>query len=94
MTLQTTTERSSLEDVLCSKTTVKILKTLRKYGRLNTSEIAGRVNSSFALVASHLRMLENQDILTHADFGVRSHIYRFSESPRAKALIKLLEAWE
>ena len=91
---QATTEKSGIEDVLCSKTTMKILKTLKKYERLKTSQIAGRVGSSFTLVASRLRMLENQSILTHADFGVRSHVYRFNDSPKAKALAKLLEAWE
>jgi ribosomal protein S25 len=91
----TITERTlSIEDVLCSKTTMRILKALKRYGRLNTSEIARKVNSSFTLAASRLRMLENQDVLTHADFGVRSHIYRFNNSPRAIALIELLEAWE
>jgi ribosomal protein S25 len=73
---------------------MKILKTLKKYERLKTSQIATKVGSSFTLVASHLRMLENQSILTHADFGMRSHIYRFNDSPKAKALVKLLEAWE
>jgi len=91
---QATTEMSSLEDVLCSKTTMKILKTLKRYERLKTSQIASKVGSSFTLVASYLRMLENQSVLTHADFGVRSHIYRFNDSPRARALINLLEAWE
>jgi predicted transcriptional regulator len=94
MMLQTKTKRLSLEDVLCSKITMKILKALKKYGRLKTSEIADKVRSSFALTASHLMLLEGQGILTHANFGVRSRIYRFSESLKAKAILKLLEAWE
>jgi predicted transcriptional regulator len=73
---------------------MKILKTLKRFQRLNTSEISRHVGANFRVVTSHLRMLENQDILTHVDFGVRSHIYGFSESPRAKAVVKLLEAWE
>jgi predicted transcriptional regulator len=92
--LQATAERSSLEEVLCSKTIMKIIKTLKKYGRLKTNEIADKVSSSFTLKASHLTLLENQGILVHAGFGVRSHIYRFNGSRRARAILKLLEAWE
>jgi len=73
---------------------MKILKTLKKYERLNTSEIAGFVGSNFQVTASHLKLLEDQDILTHTNFGQRSHIYRFSETSKAKAVLGLLEAWE
>jgi len=73
---------------------MKILKVLRKLERLNTSEITRQVRSNFAATASRLRLLEGQGILAHSDFGVRSRIYRFSESPRAKAVKELLEAWE
>jgi predicted transcriptional regulator len=95
MTLQTKTVRNaSIEDVLCSKTTMKILKALKKGERLNTSEITRMTRSNFADTAAHLRLLEEQEILAHSNFGVRSHIYRFSESPRARAVKMLLEAWE
>jgi ribosomal protein S25 len=56
---------------------MKILGSEEIWG-LRASEIARKVNSSFAIAASHLRILENQNILTHADLGVRSHIYRFN----------------
>jgi predicted transcriptional regulator len=95
MTPQATTKNDlSWEDVLCSRTTMKILKTLKKYQRLNTSEIVRHVGSNFQVTASHLKLLEDQDILTHSSFGARVHIYRFDESLRAKAVLKLLEAWE
>ena len=84
----------SWEDVLCSRTRIKVLKILKKYQRLNTTEIARCVGSNFTAVASHLKVLENEGLLTRADFGVRSHVYRLNESPRAKAIVKLLEAWE
>jgi hypothetical protein len=66
--------------------------TWKRDGATRAGENSGA--SSFTLVALHLKMLEDQDVLTHADFGVRSHIYRVNDSPRAKALIKLLEACE
>jgi predicted transcriptional regulator len=95
MILQTRTRKNvSIEDVLCSKTTMKILKALRMGQRLNTSEITRMIRSNFADTASHLKLLEEQEILAHSNFGVRSRIYRFSESPRAKAVKELLEAWE
>ncbi|MGD0027490.1 MAG: ArsR family transcriptional regulator [Candidatus Bathyarchaeia archaeon] len=83
-----------IEDILCSKTSMKILKALKKFERLNTSEITKKVSSNFTSISSHLRLLEEQEILAHSDLGVRSRIYRFTESPRAKAIQKLLEAWE
>jgi predicted transcriptional regulator len=95
MTLQARTKKiMSIEDILCSKTTMKILIALRKFERLNTSEITRKVGSNFEDTASRLRLLEEQEILEHSNFGVRSRIYKFTESPRAKAVQKLLEAWE
>jgi predicted transcriptional regulator len=73
---------------------MKILKTLRKYERLNTSEIVKHVGSNFHVTASHLKLLEDEGILTHSNFGARVHIYRFSGTSRAKAVLGLLEAWE
>jgi hypothetical protein len=89
-----TNHNMSIEDALCSKTKMKILLSLRKSERLNTSEVASHVGSSFEVTGSFLKLLEEQGILTHSNFGVGSHIYRFSGSPRAKAVLRLLEAWE
>lgn len=95
MTPQATTNHNmSIEDVLCSKTKMKILSSLRKTERLNTSEVARQVGSSFEVARSFLNLLDEQGILTHSNFGIRSRIYRFSDSPRAKAVLKLLEVWE
>jgi hypothetical protein len=95
MTLQARTKRNmNIEDILCSKITMKILKALRKFERLNTSEITRKAGSNFADTASRLGLLEENEILAHSNFGVRSRIYRFNETPRAKAIQKLLEAWE
>jgi predicted transcriptional regulator len=89
-----TNHNMSIEDALCSKTKMKILLSLRKSERLNTSEVARRVCSTFEVTRTILRLLEEQGILTHSNFGCRSRIYRFSDSERAKAVLKLLEAWE
>jgi predicted transcriptional regulator len=95
MTPQANTNHNmSIEDALCSKTKMKILLSLRKGERLNTSQVARRVCSGFQITRSILNLLEEQGILTHSNFGCRSRIYRFSDSPRAKAILELLEAWE
>jgi predicted transcriptional regulator len=83
-----------VEEVLCSRTTMKILKALKERERLNTSDITRKLRSNFEAIASRLKLLEEQEILAHSNFGVRSHIYRFAESSRAKAVQKLLEAWK
>jgi len=87
-------KRLEIEDVLCSKTTMKILLALKKFEQLNTSDITRKIGSNFEATASRLRLLEEHEILAHSNFGVRSRIYRFAESSRAKAVQKLLEAWE
>jgi predicted transcriptional regulator len=87
-------KRLEIEDIFCSKTTMKILKALKKGERLNTSEITRMIRSNFADTTARLRLLEEQEILAHSNFGVRSRIYRFAESPRAKVVQRLLEAWE
>jgi hypothetical protein len=94
MTLQAETKKDmSMENVLCSKTTM-ILKALKKGERLNTSEITRTIGSNFADTASHLRLSGEQEVLAHSNFGVRSRIYRFAESPRTNAVKELLEAWK
>jgi predicted transcriptional regulator len=89
-----TNHNMSIEDALCSKTKMKILISLRKSERLNTSQVAKQVCSSFEVTRTFLKLLEEQGILTHSNFGCRSRIYRFSDSPRAKAILELLEVWE
>jgi predicted transcriptional regulator len=87
-------KRLEVEDILCSKTTMKVLLALKKFERLNTSEVTRKLGSDFEGTASRLKLLEEQEILAHSNFGVRSRVYRFNESSRAKAVQKVLEAWE
>ncbi|MCJ7422852.1 winged helix-turn-helix domain-containing protein [Candidatus Bathyarchaeota archaeon] len=96
MTLQTITKKRSMsfEDFFCSKSRMKILLALKRLGQLDTSAVARQLRSSYGYADFHLRILEEQGVLTHTKFGKRSRIYRFNESPRARAVLELLAAWE
>jgi DNA-binding Lrp family transcriptional regulator len=84
----------NLEDVLCSKTTIKILKTIMRLGQLNVSDTAKHVGANFAATHVRLRLLESEGILQQRTSG-RAKYFRLREySPRAKALQFLIEAWE
>jgi predicted transcriptional regulator len=83
-----------LEEVLCSKTTIKMLKTIVRLGQLNVSDVAHRVGANYIAVLARLRMLESEGIPQQRTSG-RARYYRLSEhSPRAMALQCLIEAWE
>lgn len=83
-----------VEQVLGSKLRVKILKILARVGELNVSEIARRLGVNYNTTHRHLKILEDGGILRHKEFG-RIRLYRFDErSPKARALQKLMEAWE
>jgi predicted transcriptional regulator len=83
----------SLEDVLCSKCRIKILKLLLQFGQLNASEIARNIGISYGATFQHLRLLVSDDILTEKRFG-RTRLYRFNEqSPKARAVLNLLQTW-
>lgn len=84
----------SLEDVLTSKCRMKILKSLNRLGQLNVSEIAKRVGANYKVAFDHLKVLEDEAIIQHREFG-RTRLFRFNEmSPKAKAIQRLLESWE
>ena len=63
-----------IEDVLCSKTRLKILKLLMKSELLNTSEIAKQVGVSHSKAKEHLKILEDESILIHRMFGSRTRL--------------------
>jgi DNA-binding transcriptional ArsR family regulator len=84
-----------LEDTLCSKTRIKILKVLMKLGQLNTSQIAEKVGGNYGSVCKHLDVLEEEGILEMALCGSRVRYYRFNQrSPKALAVQALLQIWE
>jgi predicted ArsR family transcriptional regulator len=87
--------RMDLEDSLCSKTRIRILKLMLNAGQLNTSQIAKRIGINYVGVLKHLEALEEEGILEMQRFGCRIHYYRYNEhSPKAQAVQTLLEAWK
>ena len=84
----------TLEDTLCSRARLRILKLLTESQKLTTAQIAPKVGLNFVKTKTHLNALENGDILTHSNFGKRIRYYRLKESPKAKAVKNLIEAWQ
>ena len=84
----------NVEDVFCSRLRMKILRILVQVGELNGSEIARRLNINYVTTTKHLKLLEDEDILVHKQFG-RIRLYRLNEhSQKAKAVQALIEAWK
>ena len=83
-----------LEEVLSSKSRMKILKLIYQLGQLNVSDVARRLKLNFASTSKHLKLLESEGILQERTYG-RVRMYRFNEgSAKAKALQNLLDVWE
>ena len=83
----------TLEDALCSRVRLRILKLLAESRKLTTSEIAARTGINYVAARGHLEALENSDVLVHVNFGKRIRYYRFKESARANAVRNFIEAW-
>ncbi len=84
---------SALEDTLCSRVRLRILKLLIDSQKLTPAQIAAKVRVNYVVVRAHLEALENGDVLTHSNFGKRIRYYKFKESARAKAVRNVIEAW-
>jgi DNA-binding transcriptional ArsR family regulator len=82
-----------LEEVFSSKPRVKILKLIYQLGQLNVSDVARRIKMNYTATSEHLKLLEAEGILSARVYG-RVHMYRFSDSERAKAVAALIEVWE
>jgi predicted ArsR family transcriptional regulator len=89
----TTHPQSRLEDTLCSKVRLRILKLLAKSQALTTSEIAAKVGVNYVIARTHLTALENAGVLIHVNFGKRIRYYKFEESERARAIRNFIETW-
>ncbi len=86
--------RMELEDVLSSKSRMKILKLIYQLGSLNVSDVARRLKLNYASTSEHLKVLESEGILQEHKYG-RVRMYRFNDgSAKAKAVVCLIEAWE
>jgi len=83
-----------IEDVLCSKTRLKILKILMG-SQLTPSQIAKEVGVSYSNAVGHLEALRKAGILCCVRFGERIRFYNYNEtSPVATAVRNLIEAYE
>jgi predicted transcriptional regulator len=83
-----------LEEVLSSKSRMKILKLIYQLGQLNVSDVARRLKLNFVSTSKHLKLLESEGILQERTYG-RVRMYRFNDgSAKAKALQNLLDVWE
>jgi predicted transcriptional regulator len=93
MTPCTNTNHKPLEDVLCSKTTLKILKLLLA-SQLTPSEIAKSVGMNYVDTVRHLKTLEAKGLVQHINFGKRIRYNRFNDtSSRAIAVRNLIESF-
>jgi DNA-binding transcriptional ArsR family regulator len=88
-----TSPHTDIEDVFCSRTRLKVLKVLMESELLTVSEIARRTAVNYVSARTHLETLENGNILTHLMFGKRIRYYKFKDSPIAKAVKDLIEAY-
>ena len=89
----TSLPQNQIEDVLCSKTRLKILKALID-SRRKPSEIATIVGANFLKTKRCLQLLESEGILTHTNFGTRIRYYKYNETAKALAVKNLIQAFE
>jgi predicted ArsR family transcriptional regulator len=82
-----------VEDVFCSKTRMKILKLLFKLGQVNTSDMAHRLGTNYATTIKHLVLLEKEGVVIQRVSG-KTKFFRFTNTLKARAVMKLLEEWE
>ena len=72
---------------------MKILKLLFRLGQLNTSDLAQRVGGNYTSTLKHLELLEREKLIEQRVSG-RTRFFRFANSQKAQATMKLLEEWE
>jgi DNA-binding transcriptional ArsR family regulator len=81
------------EEVFCSKTRIKILKLLFKYGQLCTSDLARRIGANYETTLRHLTLLEEEGVVTQRLSG-KIRFFRFDKTLKARTVLKLLEEWD
>jgi DNA-binding transcriptional ArsR family regulator len=72
---------------------MKILKLIYQLGQLNVSDVARRIKMNYTATSEHLKILTGEAILEERVYG-RVHMYRLSETAKAKAVVALIEVWE
>lgn len=84
----------NIEDVFSSRLRMKTLKILMQVGELNVSEIARRLRVNYKITSKHLKVLEDEGIIRHKEFG-RIRLYRLNKSSlKTKAVENLIEIWK
>ena len=81
------------EDVFCSKTRMRILKLLFKFGQLNTSDLAHKLGANYAITLRHLILLSTESVVTERLSG-KTRFFRFTKTLKAQAVMRLLREWE
>ncbi|MHA1145724.1 MAG: ArsR/SmtB family transcription factor [Candidatus Helarchaeota archaeon] len=85
--------KASLEQILSSKSRVKILNVLSQIGELNISEIARKCKLNHSSCQDHLDALKKAKIVQEKRFG-RIRIYRIrTENMKIMALKNLFDLW-
>jgi len=83
-----------IEEVFSSKPRMKILRLVARFGALNVSDIARRINLNYSTTNKHLKLLETEGIIQQRVYG-RIRMYKFRDgSPKARAVQNLIEVWE
>jgi DNA-binding transcriptional ArsR family regulator len=72
---------------------MKILKLLFNLGQLNTSELARRLGANYETTLRHLMLLNEEGVIMERLSG-KTRFFRFADSLKAQAVMKLLEKWE
>ena len=94
MRVTTMTPPLNIEDVLCSRVRLRILKLLADSDRFTVSDIAAKTGVNYASAKAHLETLEGEDVLSHVMFGKRIRYYKLKGSARATAVKAFREAFQ
>ena len=82
-----------VEDFFCSKVRMRILRLLFRLEQLNTTDLTRRFGANHAITLKYLVLLEKENLIEHRLIG-RARFFRFTDSERAQAAMKLLEEWD
>jgi predicted transcriptional regulator len=90
---QELTKRTSvnLEDILMSRSRIKILKALAVGGPLNISEIKKCTGLNYKSIVKALEVLKQMRIIGEADFDRRRNFRIKEENPEASAVRQLIK---
>jgi DNA-binding transcriptional ArsR family regulator len=61
--------------------------------QLNISDLARRLGTNYSTTLRHLTLLKKEGVVAERRSG-RKRFFRFTATLKARAVLKLLEAWE